>query len=1199
MEGIDEVATHKSLKTPVVHLQLKVGRMGREQLQVVEWAANSIAWGLICAAWGAEVTLSITQSFPIVKLLRLMQPNCEIKTASRTLAAAKTRDYTGDLFVGTVIALEELKTVGRVIYYLEPRVVLIAIKHHSSRRQILESIQYVDLSQAYRCQLSTMSHEEVGGATTAKWKFLILVERKMDWKGPFLKKAQTCPQDIFTIIDDTIGGGWTVEAANSSIKGRTAARKAKHAHELGWDLSETPVADDCWVWAPTVFSKQPVLRRLAMHERLALWDFPQPKASILPSELSEMFLHTLIRGPPGKMLRKMVYEPLSFLWKQAFPEGTATASGIQPMIMSYKSAGVMEEETNARHLKAVKADNAQVDFSMWALPNETLKQAWAREVLRKYLHRWWNARLRREAFEWLNHSPDSLKIERKINLKAIWDCLRRANLSTYWEWKDGSRLFFWRWEHWWKTARDGEPFYHIKPPPNWMGRNPPAETWEYELKLREKEDKLVHRRYVEVGFVDCFVSRFGVAKGPLDIRLVWDAKRNGYNLTLWAPSFWLPTFKTLTDFIIKWLPCTLVDYIEGKVPTDPTPSDWQRCYQSDMDVGEMYLNYMLHFSERHSFGIKLEREVNGVATTTFKRFQRLMFGGKSSPYLAVQGHARGMELTMGNHADPKNPFQWARVLQNYPFSKTYDPSLPRVMKIRDDGNLASEAPTFIDDGRSTGSTKETAEAAAHALSCGTNKLGEQDAARKRRPVSLTPGAWTGKLLHCNKPHPRKAVLHEKWTQFREELMNLVEVAQGTSCEIDAEAFRSMTGRGMNQAEVYPDLKPYFKSFYNAQEAWRRGRDDQGWKCDRDEEFICNESGNDPPSTITITRELRRDAETLLQFYESPDPVTLPVRPKSKEDVVYIGGDAAAGGYGAGTQDWRGNVRVQYGIWSEWETSKGSNWREATNLARHFHADVKTGALDGKEVWLVTDNLVWSYILKKGMSSKKGLADLVKEIKLECRHREIFFHSLHVSGLRMIALGFDGLSRGDLDSGIMLGQDFRDLVPVDKTALELAGDVLMPWMRYWMQMPDLKALTPEGWFVEGHQPGIHLWAPPPAAALNVLEQIAQAKIKRPDKTCHVFICQRLMYFEEWRRRFEKEMDFWILIEPNPFWPFQCFEPLVLGIAFPLRNSSPWRIRRVPIVVDLGKSLQEMLKAGDMGAGNILREFWTCPWGFCGL
>ena len=75
----------------------------------------------------------------------------------------------------------------------------------------------------------------------------------------------------------------------------------------------------------------------------------------------------------------------------------------------------------------------------------------------------------------------------------------------------------------------------------------------------------------------------------------------------------------------------------------------------------------------------------------------------------------------------------------------------------------------------------------------------------------------------------------------------------------------------------------------------------------------------------------------------------------------------------------------------------------------FLKDVTTDSFDGKEVWMCTDNLVWAYILKKGMSSRKGLTDLEKDIKLECRKRTIFFHPLHVSGARMIALGFDSLS----------------------------------------------------------------------------------------------------------------------------------------------------------------------------------------------
>ena len=337
----------------------------------------------------------------------------------------------------------------------------------------------------------------------------------------------------------------------------------------------------------------------------------------------------------------------------------------------------------------------------------------------------------------------------------------------------------------------------------------------------------------------------------------------------------------------------------------------------------------------------------------------------------------------------------------------------------------------------------------------------------------------------------------------------------------------------------------------------------------------------------------------MEFYAEETPVSLSVRPKALTDVVYMGGDAAVGGFGAGTQLWDGAVKISYGKWTQQESDNGSNWRKANNLARRILSEIRKGAFTGKEVWMATDNLVWAYILKKGMSKKKGLSDLVKDIKLECRRHDIFFHPFHISGERMIALGFDGLSRGVLDSGIMLGMDFRELVPLDKTAVDLAGNILLDWTRWWMQDPSKVPLTPAGWFSEGHRPGVHLWTPAPAGALIALEEIAQAKLKRPEQVCHVFLCQRLLYYEEWKRRFEKEMDFWMLIPTNDFWPVHCFEPLVLGISFPLRSTKPWKLRRVTTVVELGKTLQKMFENGELGAGNILRQFWAQPWRFCGL
>ena len=131
------------------------------------------------------------------------------------------------------------------------------------------------------------------------------------------------------------------------------------------------------------------------------------------------------------------------------------------------------------------------------------------------------------------------------------------------------------------------------------------------------------------------------------------------------------------------------------------------------------------------------------------------------------------------------------------------------------------------------------------------------------------------------------------------------------------------------------------------------------------------------------------------------------------------------------------------------------------------------------------------------------------------------------------------------------------------------------------------LTTDEWYTRGHLPRVHLWAPPPAGALIALEEIAQSKLKRPFEVTHVFVCPRLLYFEEWRRRFNKEMDVWLLIDPvSSLWPHQSCEPLVFGISFPLRSRKPWKLRRIPQVVDLGRELQEMFKDGSIYFVQIL-------------
>jgi len=112
------------------------------------------------------------------------------------------------------------------------------------------------------------------------------------------------------------------------------------------------------------------------------------------------------------------------------------------------------------------------------------------------------------------------------------------------------------------------------------------------------------------------VSRFGVKKGVDNVRCVWDSKRNGHNDTLWAPGFRMPTFRNLANLVIKQLPGNLRDYMDGKTHEQEVnpyaePGQPSQTYQSDMDIGEMFLNYPMHYTERCAFGARLTNELPG------------------------------------------------------------------------------------------------------------------------------------------------------------------------------------------------------------------------------------------------------------------------------------------------------------------------------------------------------------------------------------------------------------------------------------------------------------------------------------------------------------------------------------------------------------------------------------------------------------
>jgi hypothetical protein len=157
-------------------------------------------------------------------------------------------------------------------------------------------------------------------------------------------------------------------------------------------------------------------------------------------------------------------------------------------------------------------------------------------------------------------------------------------------------------------------------------------------------------------------------------------------------------------------------------------------YSGDFDIGEQFHHYMLHLTEQIYCGVHVppsmvERlRADGLEVDPLMRWNRLVFGWQSSPYLALQMLARALEIaveTTGN-----NNFQIHKVLLNLPSQPGYDRSKPRLIKLRIDGMVSADIIVYFDDARVSGPMEEiTQRAMRQVISC-LQSLGNQDATQK-------------------------------------------------------------------------------------------------------------------------------------------------------------------------------------------------------------------------------------------------------------------------------------------------------------------------------------------------------------------------------------------------------------------------------------------------------------------------------------
>jgi hypothetical protein len=180
---------------------------------------------------------------------------------------------------------------------------------------------------------------------------------------------------------------------------------------------------------------------------------------------------------------------------------------------------------------------------------------------------------------------------------------------------------------------------------------------------------------------------------------------------------------------------------------------------------------------------------------------------------------------MGLDGKELNPFQWEYIQLNLPGTPGYDPSTTWIGKRRKDGQMACNMFTFVNNERVVGPTKELTWQVSQALASKQSYLGIQDARRKARLRSQTPGAWAGAIVHIQDDLGVCILTSkEKWAKLQGILEKWRKRLVMPTSKLSHQELLLDQGFLVYLARTYPVMVPYLKGFHLTIEMWRGGRD---------------------------------------------------------------------------------------------------------------------------------------------------------------------------------------------------------------------------------------------------------------------------------------------------------------------------------------------------------------------------------------
>jgi hypothetical protein len=505
--------------------------------------------------------------------------------------------------------------------------------------------------------------------------------------------------------------------------------------------------------------------------------------------------------------------------------------------------------------------------------------------------------------------------------------------------------------------------------------------------------------------------------------MVYNGTSCGLNSSLWAPNFWLPNANSALR---------LLDH---------------HYYSVDLDLGEMFLNFPAHPSFARVSGVNLTffrnepallktaPEVGSVKKQDRVLFQwnRMWMGSKPCPYWAVRFYYLAEEFCRGRPEDPNSPMKWDHVHLNMPGDAAYDPRLVRVHKIDAvHDRVTGDVIVFVDDVRTTGQTAELAWAVARRIGSRAQYLGTQDASRKRRPPSKSPGAWAGRVFSTANGVISKSVAPAKWRRAKEIIEKWRDRLRGDpSADLGYKELERDREFLVHMAMTFEDIHPYLKGFHLTLASHLSQRDKDGWKLanhlwkefammnGHDEESCQPMDLGDHPDSIKAVPLLIRHLEALAAFFTADAPPRIPVRSLVVYLAIYGFGDASGKGFGSSFA-YGDQIQYRIGTWGTTSGLESSNWKELGNSLSAIRHEAEAGRLEGCELVFCTDNSTVESFCANGTSSSRKLHELIVELKSLPYTFGFRLMVIHVSEKRMIAQGTDGISRGELREGVRRG-----------------------------------------------------------------------------------------------------------------------------------------------------------------------------------